>query len=329
MLTKTLLPLAVAFAFSPAALAQPAGHPGAWDRQQTVKSLQREEQARIRSAWVASGHKLNTPDAPPTLSNGSVLVKNLDVAHPPASPAVKLSFQTDVSGLASIYVYFYSQTSDQFQVVSFTTVAHTPPLTSATLTLQSTNGACYYFCGEFNEYAAAGDWVISSISVCDNAFNCTYYDTSDELAALFPHGYTVTLTNNGTPDVTPPLVTAGRVLTRRVSLSSPAPDFGASLTVSDDISGVYDVYVNVCPPNGATGSCVGAYTYVSAPLQNGTIKSYNWLCYSTFNDCSQTALGKWKIHEFGVCDLVRNCVYDFDAADIQALFGSDTFKVVP
>src|SRR5437764_746978 len=121
MLTKTLLPLAAVLGFSTAVFAQnvtgasshnPTG--AITDRQQIIEAQQRQHQAKIRRAWLASGHKLEFPGAAPSIIHGSVPVKNFDVANQPAAPTIKVRFKTGASGVHEINVYFYSESTDQF-----------------------------------------------------------------------------------------------------------------------------------------------------------------------------------------------------------------------
>ncbi len=137
------------------------------------------------------------------------------------------------------------------------------------------------------------------------------------MASIFP-SLTIQVTNNGSPDITAPMVSAGRVLTPTVHLSSANPVFGASLTVSDDISGVQYGVIGVDPPSG---SGLIAHQGGSAPVLNGTIKVYAYL-----NGSAPT--GTWSITQFGACDVAGNCSSDTNPSDIQALFGTTTFQVV-
>jgi hypothetical protein len=76
----------------------------------------------------------------------------------------------------------------------------------------------------------------------------------------------------------------------------------------------------MCPPSGSGGNCFDDTNYLSAPQLSGSQKDYNY-----FGD--QTITGQWSIAGFGICDVARNCMSDYDATDIKALFGTTTVKV--
>ena len=82
MRAKLFVPLAAGLAFSTVAGAQNGAGiplhnlPGAMmDRQQIIEAHQRQAQAEIRRAWLASGHKAASPDVAPAITLGKVPVK--------------------------------------------------------------------------------------------------------------------------------------------------------------------------------------------------------------------------------------------------------------
>lgn len=270
--------------------------------------------AELRRAWIASGHNPGTLAAPPAITSGKILTPEVNVTTAPAAPAVSVKFTTGPAGLSYISLTYSSNTSSQYTLATYLTAYKAPPLTQGFLKIQRVGGGNTQ--GAFNLYSAAGAWTLSELSIADKAGNSTNYNQT-QLAAIFP-SLTVNVVNNRSPDTTPPLISSAKVLTPVVSLSSASPDFGASLTVSDDLSGVQYGLITVTPP-GSNNSFV-ANQGDAAPVVNGTVKVYVYLGGST-------TTGTWTISQFGACDVTGNCTYDSNPSDIQALFGTTTFKV--
>jgi hypothetical protein len=157
---------------------------------------------------------------------------------------------------------------------------------------------------------------MTSAEILDYAYNYTAYSQA-QLAGIFAKPY-ITVVNNGPVDITPPVVTAGQVLTPTVSLSSPDPTFEATLTGSDDISGVDQAFVIVQPPGGSFGQV--NQVPVPVPSLSGTYTAYS----SIF---SGQPTGTWSITGYELCDIAGNCYADTNAADVQTLFGTTSFTV--
>jgi hypothetical protein len=165
-------------------------------------------------------------------------------------------------------------------------------------------------------YAAPGTWNLVDVQLCDTAGDCQDYQGS-ALAAIFSNT-TFSVTNNGTPDTTPPTVTSGKILTPKVSLSAASPQFLAQLGVADDLSGVIYPLVFIEPPGANSSFAYDINT--SRPLLSGTAIEQDFI-----NPSSPT--GTWTIFGYGACDLPGNCFYDFNSSDVIALFGKNTFTV--
>ncbi|HEY1961751.1 MAG TPA: hypothetical protein VGG69_04985 [Rhizomicrobium sp.] len=251
------------------------------------------------------------------------------MAKPPAAPKVTLNFQTGSSGIESVSLYFHTISANRQQLyLSHSITYKSPAVTQGTWPLQDIGDSFGY--GAFNPYSTPGKWVLDNAYIYDQAGNYTAYSEAD-LATLFgcpgaTDCITVKVTNNGTPDAKPPSITAAKIQTPKVSLASPPASFAASLTVSDNVSGVHYSWVEVCPPNGSGGNCVSYSNYTTSPLLSGKITNYDWVCGST-DKCSTTSTGLWTIYAFGACDVANNCVSDYNATDIGNLFGTTTFKV--
>jgi hypothetical protein len=302
-------------AFAGAATAKPIVARAASD---TLAHTQLEGRAmadELRRAWLASGRVLPVA-VTPTITSGKILTTKLNVANAPAAPIVSISFSTSSAGLCSVSLSFSSATSGQHLSIYYSTQYKAPAQTQGTVKIQQVGNS--FGTGAFNVYSAPGGWNLNSASISDCAGNYTSY-SSAQLMPLF-NTTTLQLINNQKPDTTAPVISAGSILTPKVSLSSVSPDFGAQFTVSDDVSGLSYVLVTVCPPSGSGGSCWVTNAHPSNPFLSGKQKAYVYLG-------GQSITGQWTIEQMGVCDIAGNCVYDTNSADIISLFGTNTFKV--
>jgi len=262
----------------------------------------------LKRAWLAAGHPATS--TLPTISSGKILTPTVDVQTAPAAPAISVTFKTGAAGLESIYAYFYPSTSGGSFTEEYSVPYQSKGPTKGTIAMQS---------GHFSLYAAPGNWTLSYLYIYDQAGNATYYGPS-QLASLFP-SVAIAVTNNGTTDANPPTVSAGAILTPKVSLSSAHPTFDVSLTLADDVSGVAETVIFLTPP-GVSGGC-GYNNYPPSPVLSGTITNYGSLaCFGT------PSTGTWTIDGYLVCDAAGNCLDDQSPADVKALFGKNTFKVI-
>jgi hypothetical protein len=268
--------------------------------------------AEIRKQWLA-GHTM-APSLEPTITGGNILTSKLNAARQPAAPEYSVTFNTGPSGLSSVEAYFYSPGEKQYIYVAYGAPNPAPPLTSGTLKILQPGNS--YTDGMFSPYSVPGTWQLEDLYIYDRASNYTRY-TQQQVAALFP-GTSIALTNNGKPDGVDPVIAAGKILTPTVKLSSTYPFFRTELTVSDNLSGVHDVGVWIQPPGG--GNYMSGYNDPPAPVKSGKLVVYNDLGTSP-------KTGTWTITELEICDVAGNCVQDYDASDIQSLFGTTTFKV--
>ena len=289
---------------------------------QQAKLLSRLEAraAAARRAWLASGHETRT--AAPAITSGELLTPNLNVAKAPAAPEVSVDYQA-AAGLSLISACFDSnmttQTICSYYFVPFGLKGPTGGKVEIEEPYSNNTGdgvGAGISDGSLSLYAAPGDWSLSSLFIADISGAFVYYDQS-QIATLFPGGSTINVTNSGTPDTSPPVILSGKVLTPVVKLSSPNPGFGAELTVSDNLSGIGQICVDVSAPNNTEYACddnlppspqsrvvlAGTYIGKSAPT------------------------GAYTIADYSVCDVAGNCVFDSNSADIQSLFGTTTFTV--
>ena len=283
-----------------------------------LAQMQMEAKAKaadLRQAWLASGHAQSPAVVTPAITAGKLITTQLNVGDPPAAPIVSISYSTGAAGLCSINMSFSSATSAQSLSVYYSTPYKAPPQTQGTVKIQQVGWA--FGTGAFNPYSAAGNWHLTAASISDCAGNYATYDSA-HLAPLF-NTLKLKLINNRKPDTAAPVVTAGTILTPKVSLSSASPTFRAQLAVSDNVSGLSYILITVCPPSGSGGSCWVSNTHPPMPLRSGNAKSYTYI--------GSAITGQWTIQQFGVCDIASNCIYDTNSADIVALFGTNTFKV--
>jgi hypothetical protein len=251
----------------------------------------------------ASGAKIVNP----TITGGAVTSGTLTAGQANSIPVLQFSFLaktygfqfasftfTSPNGAESVTYYYYPRTYVRQATITFSPDVNVP------------------------YYAQPGQWQLTAAAIYDNQYNSTQYDQA-QAAALIQNPY-VTVINNGPVDITPPVVTAGQVLTPTVSLSSPRPVFQATLTGTDDISGMELAVVGIEPP-GSGFSQADEYP-VPFPLLSGAFNAYSPIF-------AGQPTGTWAITFYALCDVAGNCFSDQNPADIQALFGTTSFTVTP
>jgi hypothetical protein len=277
---------------------------------QQAKMLLRMEarSEALRRAWLASGHVAET--AAPAITAGKLLTPTLNVIAAPAAPEITVTFQA-AAGLAIIGACFSSSASSQELCLQDVLPPGPPPPTAGKATIEQPGGEG----GSLSLYAAPGAWTLTDMYIIDVSGAHAVYNQS-EIAALFTGGSTFQVTNNVSPDTADPVITAAKVLTPTVKLSSANPAFGAELTVSDNLSGVGEICIDVADPHGNEYSC--GYDIPSSP-RSGAV--------DTGTSIAGGPAGAWTIFDYDVCDVAGNCVYDSNPSDIESLFGTTTFKV--
>jgi len=249
----------------------------------------------------------NATTIQPSITGGAIVSTTLTVGQATSIPTVQVSYKTGAKGLGGLELVFTSPNGSESLTISYAPHGLT---TGGTVTVaQPTN---------VPSYTQPGQWQLVAAYIEDYAGNFVSYSQS-QLAALFPVT-AINVVNNGPVDITPPVVTAGKILTPSVSLSSPLPVFAASLTGSDDVSGMYAPFVGILPPGGSF-SQVDQIT-MPFPLLAGT-----GTAYSTVFPGQPT--GTWSISFYALCDVAGNCFTDQSPTDIQNLFGTTTFQVTP
>ena len=243
---------------------------------------------------------------PPAITGGTILSSTLTVGVAGSIPKVDIGYRTGPSGLAGLTLVFTSPSGNASLSVNYSPQG-----------LSTHNKITFEQPGSPPYYAQPGQWQMQAAYIADYGGHFVSY-SQDQLAALFPAPY-LTIVNNGPADFTPPNITAGQVLTPTVRMSSKIPVFEATLTASDDVSGIYAPFVGIEAPGGSFSQVDEAL--MPFPLPQGTATAY-----STLFPGQPT--GKWAITFYAFCDVVGNCVTDNSPADIQALFGTTTFHVI-
>jgi hypothetical protein len=260
--------------------------------------------------------------APPSIISGKILTPSINVQKAPGTPKIQIHYASP-GYLYSVVIGF----APSFGYQWFTTYyqAIFPESTGGVATLE--NG---YQSGFYNFtfslpslYAAAGPWHIYSIAITDWQGQVVTY-TGDQLASLFP-SLILNVVNNGASDSVPPTISAGKLLTPTVQLSSANPVFEAQLAAKDNLSGVAQDYtgMTLVTPDGTSFYYTGSNA--TEPLLSGTVTT--GIDFAVQNNAPPT--GTWTIGGYVACDVVHNCTPDTSPEDIKALFGTTTFNVTP
>jgi len=303
------LALAVLAGLPPPLLAEPLQYPSI--AVMTPQAGQGLAQARARAeAWARSGKA--HPAAAPAIISGSVAIATVNVAKSPATPAIRIKF-TAPGIFNSVSLTFQSPTGAQWYTTNY---GYPPPVAkSGTIEFQSVFGPMSIF-------AEAGAWTLLSGTICDLNNNCTNYNAT-QLAALFTNGVSMTVINPGKQDLTPPVIVSGTIVTPSVSASASYPFFEVKLKVTDNLSGVGDLYITLQEPDGTPyGNNGSANSILPEPVLNGSAAGGVLLA-------ATVPTGTWTIAMVQACDLAANCTGYNTPAQIQALLGTNTFTVTP
>jgi hypothetical protein len=264
-----------------------------------------EAQQQLYNAQLAKITNTGFPTAAPSIISGKILTPSLDVKVAPANP--KISFKYTSPGLfSSVQFWIESPSGRGFIADVFQTPI--PDSKSGSMIVQRTGAG-------LGLYAEPGIWTLTAAYIYDNAGNAASY-TGSQLLDIFP-SVTITVKNNGTPDVSPPTVSAGEILTPTVSLSSKLPYFKARLTVADDVSGVSYIGMSFIDPSN---NYYGIDYYTSSAVRSGSaVAGFNFAG-------SGAAPGTYTIQSYVICDVANNCL-DGSLFDVMHLFGTSTFQV--
>jgi hypothetical protein len=264
---------------------------------------------------LAPGGRPTTAD--PTIISGKLLTTTLEATQAPATPQV--SFKYSSPGLL-YYVKFAFMSPNGQQVLDTIYTTSVPTSKAGKLVVENSydvlqpQAEYYQYLGL---YAQQGPWTLVDAFILDEAGNYTSYSAS-QIAALFP-SVTLNVTNAGTPDSTPPTVSAGKLLTPTVKLGSPRPYFRVQLSAADDISGVAIVEILVTDPDNGR--------WISSGSPPSPFLSGNVIAGTNFAADGAVPTGSWTITGYEVCDVAGNCLADANESDVQALLGTTSFEV--
>ena len=205
--------------------------------------------AELRAAARASSDATLADDAtaPELLAAKIVNGRKFNVLSPPAAPTVQVEFSEDSSGLYYVYVQFISPSHNRYASRSY----YSPiPQKRGTLNVQ-------LFPPAFNFYSEPGTWTLNEVYLQDRAGNGRYYQNAD-LSAVLSGSPDIEVTNSRTPDVTPPDIDSGMVLTPMVGKNG---YFRVRFDSSDDISGVQYAYACFSSPSNTTTECAAGAAY--------------------------------------------------------------------
>jgi len=268
--------------------------------------------AKLKAQWAErAAHGLVPLQATePSLSSGKVLTPTIDVTKAPGLPTVLLHAHPGSVGIEFIQVEATSPSFTHNALVTLYPAAYPPPPSDETLRLQLSSP----FTNEaFGLYAEPGAWAVSSILLVSQDGTFLSYSGS----AVFADP-TINVINPGTPDVTAPSINHGTILTPGISLSDSAPYFAATLGVSDDLSGVANLYVTAV--QSGTTTVIYAPASIGAPVLNGKLTAAAAIP-------SGTPTGTYTINTISVCDFAQNCVYLYQPAQISQVFKESTFQI--
>jgi hypothetical protein len=134
-----------------------------------------------------------------------------------------------------------------------------PSAQSGTVVIQNPDQA-------FGLYSEPGDWQLDNVQIDDNTGHSVSYDKA-KLAKLFP-SLSLRVVNTGPVDFRGPNIVSGQILTPTVSNTGSSTSLFANVSVTDNLSGAYDVSMLLIPPAGAY---YYAYGSPAAPILSGTI----------------------------------------------------------
>jgi hypothetical protein len=271
--------------------------------------------AQLRAAWIAAGHAI--PPSAPVITSGKILTPTIKTTVAPAAPKFSITFSGSTS-LSFVEAVFASNSTGQELQVQYSTPQGAPSPTNGTINIGQPDRPLSFFSPQnFTLYSAAGTWTLSYLNIADTSGNTNVYGEG-QVATLFGGANTITVTNPASPDTSAPMVSAGKILTPTVHIKSATPAFGAQLTATDNLSGVFFSCVYIEAPGDTTSSCYDNFS--TAPFLSGSLHTWDYIG-------SSGKTGTWTITGYEVCDVATNCLYVSNASEVKALFGTTTFTV--
>ncbi|HEY0256130.1 MAG TPA: hypothetical protein VGC39_01710 [Candidatus Methylacidiphilales bacterium] len=245
----------------------------------------------------------------PRITAGKILSTTLNVAVAPGlATTVEVSFNAP-AGVFSVVATFTSP-HGQSVVCAYYEPYVRPKHGSLTFQAPQTPGA--------GLYAEPCNWTLTNVEITDANYQMTTY-SAKKLDKIFS-ATAINVINTGTPDFTPPTISAGDVLTRKVNLNDPQSVFKASLTAADDVSGVSTPIIVINMESKVPG---GYEANQVAPLAelNGTFDIV------IPGQVLGVLPGVWQVVAYGASDVAGNLFLEDSPAKVKALFGNVDFTV--
>ena len=243
----------------------------------------------------------------PAIISGQILTPTITVTKPLTAPKISVTFSAP-GLLSEIDLEFNPPKSVGLapsHLIQY--FAAMPSAQSGTVVIQNPDQA-------FGLYSEPGDWQLDNVQIDDNTGHSVSYDKA-KLAKLFP-SLSLRVVNTGPVDFRGPNIVSGQILTPTVSNTGSSTSFFANVSVTDNLSGAYDVSMLLIPPAGAY---YYAYGSPAAPILSGTI--------TAGANLPSAPTGTWTIGQVTVCDAAQNCIYYGSPSLVKSLFGTTTFQV--
>ena len=193
---------------------------------------------------------------PPSLVNISVSPPSVNVATGPAPVTVTTQLTDDLSGVQQWLVQFNSPSSTQFVQVFGTTG----------LIAGTTSNGTFQGTSQVPQFAEAGVWRATGLSITDNAGNNTGVNLN---TAGFPLSFTVA----SQQDVTPPSLVNISVSPSSVNVASGPAPVTVTTRLTDDLSGVQQWLVQFNSPSSTQFVQVfGTTGLIAGTTSNGTFQ---------------------------------------------------------
>ncbi len=276
----------------------------------------------LQQAWLAkTGHLPDAASAPKILS-GTIDTPMVDLSKAPGAPKVTVRYAAGASGLSAIFAAFQAGNSTQFIGLQYFNGALPYPAANP-ISLQAPNGnpdPLSSYSTSFGPYAANGTWNVSYVEIDNGAGQSKVYQGAAAQALFTPSSLTVT--NSPAPDITPPALSSGTIITKTVSESSNSPIALFNFKASDALSGVASGSISAVGPGNSENY---GNLNLSAPITSGTVPFY--LFFGP--DSGAYPIGAYTINYVQICDVAGNCITYNTPDQITQLFGAGpTFQVI-
>jgi hypothetical protein len=251
-------------------------------------------------------------DTQPALSSINITATSVSVTEPPDALPFVVTFTAPL-GLQKIIIWGLSET------LNAASEAQDVPLYFDATNLNITSGKISIATPfAFNDYVIDGHWKITAAEICDIATNCHYYDR-DSLTDILQNPNFTVKNATGLSDNTPAKVSAGKIVTPKVSLAK-SLQFKYSLTAAQAVQGIQHLSIYYNPPD--SGVQIYEETDLPAPAKSGVFTGGISLG-------SDAPLGTYTIVGVGACPVVFQspCTGAYTPAAIRKLLGAATFTV--